>query len=254
MIDDSVLDRELAEATLSRSFQNLEFLWLSCEYAFFEYFERIASSPPEVFIVNLHLPWRDQRSRDKEREANERSGYGLPRELKGAGGEEVFSRLRTDKRTESAPVVVASGSDSQADRERIPSGVWFFKKPPTLEGFREELHQAVVSVLGAGGKIGAVRAQVFILHGHDHGALQTVARAVERLGLEAVILHEQENRGRTVIEKLEALSNVSFAIAVVTPDDLVQTRELIRHIAHVRMSSSKWGILPQNSEGSGCVS
>jgi len=34
-----------------------------------------------------------------------------------------------------------------------------------------------------------------------------------------VILHEQANKGRTVIEKVEANSDVSFAVVLLTPDD-----------------------------------
>lgn len=33
--------------------------------------------------------------------------------------------------------------------------------------------------------------KVFIVHGHDDGARETVARFLERIGLEAIILHEQ---------------------------------------------------------------
>ncbi|HDZ73791.1 MAG TPA: hypothetical protein ENH55_13720 [Aurantimonas coralicida] len=61
--------------------------------------------------------------------------------------------------------------------------------------------------------------RIFIVHGHDDGARETVARFLERIGFEAVILHEQANRGRTVIEKVEANSDVSFAVVLLTPDD-----------------------------------
>lgn len=62
--------------------------------------------------------------------------------------------------------------------------------------------------------------KVFIVHGHDDGAKQTIARALERAGLEAIILHEQASGGRTIIEKIEANSNVSFAVVLYTPCDL----------------------------------
>ncbi|MGH1398399.1 MAG: TIR domain-containing protein [Alphaproteobacteria bacterium] len=62
--------------------------------------------------------------------------------------------------------------------------------------------------------------KVFIVHGHDGEARETVARFVSKLGLEPIILHEQANRGRTVIEKVEANSDVGFAIVLLTPDDL----------------------------------
>lgn len=61
---------------------------------------------------------------------------------------------------------------------------------------------------------------VFIVHGHDGEAQQAVARYVERLGLKAVILHEQPNSGRTIIEKFEVYSDVGFAVVLLTPDDI----------------------------------
>jgi len=40
------------------------------------------------------------------------------------------------------------------------------------------------------------------------------------LGLEVVILHEQANQGRTIIEKFEEHSDVGFAVVLSTPDDV----------------------------------
>lgn len=60
---------------------------------------------------------------------------------------------------------------------------------------------------------------IFIVHGHDGEARETVARFIERLGFKPIILHEQANRGRTIIEKVEANSDVGFAIVLLTPDD-----------------------------------
>lgn len=61
--------------------------------------------------------------------------------------------------------------------------------------------------------------KVFVVHGHDDAMTQSVARFLERLDLEAVILHEQPSKGRTVIEKFEAHSDVGFAVVLLTPDD-----------------------------------
>jgi predicted nucleotide-binding protein len=48
-----------------------------------------------------------------------------------------------------------------------------------------------------------------------------VARLVERAGLEAVILHEQINGGRTIIQKFEDHGSAAgFAIVIMTPDDV----------------------------------
>jgi len=67
--------------------------------------------------------------------------------------------------------------------------------------------------------------KVFIVHGHDDAARQTVCRFVERLGLEAIILHEQLNQGQTIIEKFERYSDVGFAIAILSPDDLGRSKQ-----------------------------
>jgi predicted nucleotide-binding protein len=61
--------------------------------------------------------------------------------------------------------------------------------------------------------------KVFVVHGHDDGARETVARFLERIGFEPIILHEQANRGGTVIEKIEFHGDVSFAVVLLTPDD-----------------------------------
>lgn len=61
--------------------------------------------------------------------------------------------------------------------------------------------------------------RVFIVHGHDELLLIKAARFIERLGYEPVILHEQANKGMTIIEKIEANTDVGFAIVLYTPDD-----------------------------------
>jgi internalin A len=62
--------------------------------------------------------------------------------------------------------------------------------------------------------------KVFIVHGHDGESKEKVARFVERMELEAIILHEQASGGKTIIEKIEEYSQVNFAIVLLTPDDV----------------------------------
>lgn len=48
-----------------------------------------------------------------------------------------------------------------------------------------------------------------------------VALLIARAGLNAIILHEQANAGRTIIEKFEDHGGaVGFAVAILTPDDV----------------------------------
>lgn len=68
-------------------------------------------------------------------------------------------------------------------------------------------------------RTGSTSERVFVVHGHDDGAKETVARFLQTLGLEPVILHELANKGRTIIEKFEDHSDVAFAIVIFTPDD-----------------------------------
>lgn len=69
------------------------------------------------------------------------------------------------------------------------------------------------------------KSKVFIVHGHDDLAKTEVARFVEKLGLKAIILHEQVNSGKTIIEKIEEYSNVGFGIVLYTPCDLGSNKD-----------------------------
>jgi predicted nucleotide-binding protein len=63
--------------------------------------------------------------------------------------------------------------------------------------------------------------RVFIVHGHDDAAKVNIARYLEKLGLEAIILHEQASKGKTIIEKFEEHAAGScFAVVLLTPDDV----------------------------------
>lgn len=48
---------------------------------------------------------------------------------------------------------------------------------------------------------------------------------MEQQGIETIILSEQANRGRTIIEKLEAYADVRVAIVLFTQDDLGAAKE-----------------------------
>lgn len=61
---------------------------------------------------------------------------------------------------------------------------------------------------------------VFIVHGTDEASKEKVARFLEKLKLDYIILHEQPNKGRTIIEKFEDYSSVAFAVVLLTPDDI----------------------------------
>jgi predicted nucleotide-binding protein len=63
--------------------------------------------------------------------------------------------------------------------------------------------------------------RIFIVHGHDGELKNELARLLERLDFEPIILHEQPDRGQTVFDKLSGeMGDVGFAFVILTPDDI----------------------------------
>lgn len=62
--------------------------------------------------------------------------------------------------------------------------------------------------------------KVFIVHGHDNEAKLEVARFIEKIGFQPIILHEQASNSQTIIEKIESYSDVGFGIVIYTPCDV----------------------------------
>jgi hypothetical protein len=60
--------------------------------------------------------------------------------------------------------------------------------------------------------------KVFIVHGHA-GEEHRVARFLDKIKFDPIILSEQPDGGKTIVEKLEANSDVGFAVVLLTPDD-----------------------------------
>ena len=62
---------------------------------------------------------------------------------------------------------------------------------------------------------------IFIVHGRNEMAKLSLANFLHSLELNPIILHEQANRGRTIIEKFEENANLAgFAFVLLTPDDI----------------------------------
>lgn len=66
--------------------------------------------------------------------------------------------------------------------------------------------------------------KVFIIHGHDEGAWRALKELLQNeFGLSTVVLKQEASGTRTLIQKFEAeAAECAFAIALVTPDDLVK--------------------------------
>ncbi len=68
--------------------------------------------------------------------------------------------------------------------------------------------------------------KIFIVHGHDGELKEAVARVIEKQDISAIILSEQANGGRTIIEKFEDNSDVGGAICLFTADDIGKDKDL----------------------------
>jgi predicted nucleotide-binding protein len=62
--------------------------------------------------------------------------------------------------------------------------------------------------------------QVFIVHGHDNDMIESIKNIICELNLSPLVLREQPDKGKTIIEKLEEhLGNCKCAIVLYTPCD-----------------------------------
>ena len=108
-----------------------------------------------------------------------------------------------------------------------------YKKVGGLENLEEHFsrsHEAIVGILIATRKKfstskkkiikSAYTNDVFIVHGHDDTLKAETASFIKELGLNPIILSEQPNGGKTLIEKFEKYSNVGFVVVLYTPCDV----------------------------------
>ena len=61
--------------------------------------------------------------------------------------------------------------------------------------------------------------KIFVVHGHDGEIREAIARLLEKQNITPIILNEQANQGKTIIEKFEKYSDVTCAICLFTSDD-----------------------------------
>lgn len=117
----------------------------------------------------------------------------------------------------------------------VPSNVFFiytrsmvitqdkYSKDITKDIFKsvkEKINTNSINHIKELGKTTINKNDIFIVHGHDDLAKTEVARFIEQIDFNPIILHEQANAGTTIIEKIEKFSNVGFGIVLYTPCDL----------------------------------
>ena len=147
-----------------------------------------------------------------------------------------YRRYREAKQLDRGPIIAkldrdmwGDGADNQQDaveaRQYLADGkqAALLLLKQALRGLETEIADASQVAASASTQATPRRDlfKVFVVHGHDGEARQTVARFIEKLGFEAVILHERPNKGRTIITKFrEEAAGVGFAVVLMTPDDV----------------------------------
>ena len=92
---------------------------------------------------------------------------------------------------------------------------WFSGKSEVLNLFNTMLEE--LKLFGTSSKVNEGQKtdiefsnRIFVVHGHDEAMKQAVARTLEKIGLEPIILHEKPSEGRTIIEKFTDYSEHYF--------------------------------------------
>jgi hypothetical protein len=153
--------------------------------------------------------------------------------------EEIFGNYSTEYRRYS-PAAVLSGGPISISFGSARGGRQTTDHRPHYEKSRQQsialLKQAIQGLeerrddMGGGAQpaqpdlpedIPELSQRVFVVHGRDGEPREAVARFLQKLGLEPVILHEQANKGRALITKFhDVAADIGFAIILMTPDDI----------------------------------
>jgi len=135
-------------------------------------------------------------------------------------GMELLSEIR--KLNRDLPIIVYTAIEDQGIRSALEADarVQFISKweSPSLQSFVARILNAI------GEEVGAPVLQPFIVHGHNEVAKLALKNFLQNtLHLpEPIILHEQPNQGRTIIEKFEHYAaQAAIVFVLLTPDDAV---------------------------------
>jgi predicted nucleotide-binding protein len=221
LIDDDALETEAVRDALVHYFPEISVDIVNTERGFRDRLKAILDSPPDLVILDVMLRWSDASS-EPSAPPNELGDFASYR-----SGLRCHRLLAQNDETKNIPTIlytVLERGDIAEELRNMPQNVVYLKKEsdssPLIRLTRSLLQLKSQMTFSTKSAI----QKVFLVHGHDEESKETAARFVERLGLIAVILNEQTSAGRTIIEKFERHSEVSFALVLLTPDDVGATK------------------------------
>jgi predicted nucleotide-binding protein len=212
LVEDEAEQSQTSKTEIEQRFPGSNVQVIETESEFLRSLPEFQRCPPALFIFDMMLPWSSIDSYEKAG-----SPLGYPK----TAGLRCAKAVLANKATAQVPMIVhsvLSVAEIRPELGTVPPNLAILEKRATSEN----LLLMVNSLLRAAHHSNLVppSPEIFIVHGHDDEAKETVARYIEKLGGRAVILHEQPNSGRTLIEKFEKHANVEFAIVLLTPDDM----------------------------------
>jgi predicted nucleotide-binding protein len=143
--------------------------------------------PPDLAVIDLHLS-------------------------EGEGHSPLLAGRAIDYSVQTIITVACPTMDVVREAFRRKTG----SPPPAVDVIgKDEGDEAVLAAVRR-----ALTPRVFVAHGHDLGAKDELVRFLMALELRPVVLNEEAETGRTIIEKFEDYSDVAYAIILLTPDDV----------------------------------
>ncbi len=209
LLEDDHLQADSLCDQLERGFPNAVIDHVQSEQEFRSRIPTLEKSPPDVAILDVMVRWTDPQPdmepppEDVATGGHYRAGLRCHELLRKANAQVpvvLYSVLdpadyKPDMIDDAGPVVTL-GKDTDAKR--------------LIRVIRGLTQQAETKTSKS----------IFVVHGHDDEAKESVARFIEKMKLEAIVLHEQPSLGKTIIEKFEKYANVRFAVVLLTPDDV----------------------------------
>jgi predicted nucleotide-binding protein len=211
LVKNDLGEAERIIAQIDREFEGVTVKHFLSEFEFFSQAKELVKEPPNIFVFDMQLPW-------KKSGGNQH----VPSHAKNAdqAGIRCMKLVHNNPNFTNAAIIIHTVLDVGAVRGNYTVGYERVSVLPKVEE-NENLMAVVRNIAIAQGVTTKYKkkAEIFVVHGHDDEAKETVARFIEKLGGHAIVLHEQPNAGRTIIEKFEHHANVSFAVVLLTPDD-----------------------------------
>lgn len=217
LLEDDRLHATATTDELRRGHSSIQVDVIATELEFRRRFGEIAASSPDAFIIDMMVPWTTPTADQRD--------WKPPSDLAGGmyrAGLRCVDLIEKNTRTRGRPIVVwsvLSRDDLGSVANQLPTNVLFRSKSTrTKDIFR--LIRNMMPVLPP-----QLKQQVFVVHGRNHDFRETVARFLEGLGVQPVILDEQVNLGQSILDKLDQHADVDAAIVLLTADEVGGLRD-----------------------------